>query len=129
MMEQRQVAGVRYQKPHARKLICRMFSISSCVREKVSEYPQVIRVDRLEDFGHCCIVGMPRSGLVLLKGFDKVILALICEPRHVSLSGKVGSMTDIAVVLLGERAAACQALPFNLIDNAMLQQRRIKFYC
>jgi hypothetical protein len=52
-MEQRQVAGVRCQKPHARKLICRMFNISSCVRKKVSEYPQSHSRDSLEHFGHC----------------------------------------------------------------------------
>jgi hypothetical protein len=36
-----------------------MFRLSSCVREKVSEYFKVILIDRLEDFGDCCIVGMP----------------------------------------------------------------------
>jgi len=76
------------------------------VREKVSEYFQVIVIDRLEDFGHGCIVGMPRPRLVLLECLEEIILALVCESRHVFLSGKIGSMADIAVVLLGERAAA-----------------------
>jgi hypothetical protein len=62
------------------------------VCEKVSEYAQVILIDRLEDFGHCCIVGMPRPGFVLAQCIEQVILALVCEPRHVFLSGKIGSM-------------------------------------
>ena len=90
---------------------------SSCVREKVSKYFQVIVIDRLEDFGHGCIVGMPRPRLVLPECLEEIILALICESRYVFLSSKIGSMADIAVVLLGERAAARKALRIALLGG------------
>ena len=89
-------------------------SLSARVREKVSEYTQVILVDRLQHFGHSCIIGMPRSSLVLPECLEQIILALVCEPWHVFLSSKIGSMADIAVVLLGECAAARKALRIAL---------------
>ena len=73
--------------------------------KKVSEQAYVVIVNRLENFGHCCIVGMPLSGLVRPQRLEEVILALVCEPRHVFLSSKIGSMADIAMILFRERAA------------------------
>ena len=90
---------------------------TSCVREKVSEYFHVIVIDRLEDFGHGCIVAMPRPRFVLPECLEEIILALVCESRHVFLSGKIRSMADIAVVLLGERAAARKALRIALLGG------------
>jgi hypothetical protein len=104
-----------------------MFRFSPCVREKVSEYSQVILIDRLEDFGHCCIVGMPYSRLVLPQCLEQVIFALVCEPRHVLLSGKIGSMTDIAMILVYQRAAARTAL--RIADLGWWLGRRKLGYC
>ena len=100
----------------------------SCVRDKVSEYFHVFIIDRLEDFGHGCIVGMPRPRLVLPECLEEIILALVCESRHVFLSGKIGSMADIAVVCSASalpRARRCGS-PFSAsglgggsLDSAM----------
>src|SRR5215472_7598166 len=90
---------------------------ASCAREKVSEYFHVIVIDRLENFGHGCIVGMPRPRLVLPECLEEIILALVCESRHVFLSGKIGSMADIAMILFRERAATCKTLRIALLGG------------
>jgi len=87
------------------------------VCEKVSEHAYVIIVDRLENFGHRCIVGMPRSALVRPHRLEEVILALVCEPWHVFLSGKIGSMADIAMILFRERVAACKGLRISCLGG------------
>src|SRR5262252_9725388 len=60
---------------------------------------------------------MPRPRLVLPECLEEIILALICEPRHVFLSAKVGSMADIAMVLFRECVTAGKTLRIAGLDG------------
>ena len=56
-------------------MIHETFRFSRCVCEKVSEHAYVIIVNWLENFGHCCIVSMPRPCLiVVVVGVDVLFL-------------------------------------------------------
>jgi hypothetical protein len=45
---------------------------------------------------------VPRPAFVVAQGLEQIILALVGEPWHRLLAGKIGPVARVAVVLLGQ---------------------------
>src|SRR5712691_4430575 len=78
---------------------------SAQARQVVGKLDELCIVDRLQRLEHYRLVSAARPALVLAQGFQQVVLALIGQSRHALLSGEIGAMTSIAVILLGKRAS------------------------
>src|SRR5437660_12928273 len=90
-------------------------SIPSCcdgsaqARQVVGELDQLRIVDRLQRFEHYRLVSAPRTALVFAQCFQEVVLALTGDAGHGLLSGRIGAVAHIAMVLLGQRAGQLEA--------------------
>ena len=76
------------------------------MREVIGELDELRVVDRLEHLGHRGIVASARAVLLLTQRLQKIVLALVGEPRHVVPPRKVRAMADVAMALLHYRPTA-----------------------
>ena len=76
------------------------------MREVIGELDELRVVDRLEHLGHRGIVASARAALVITQRLQKIVLALVGEPRHFVPPRKVRAMVDVAVALLHYRPTA-----------------------
>src|SRR5438128_8970893 len=77
--------------------------------EEVGEVDEILVLHGVDDLGHLGIVTASRIVLVAAQRLEQVILALAGEPGNVLLPGIIGLVTEIAVVLLAQRARAFHA--------------------
>src|SRR5215468_12767578 len=78
-------------------------------REEIGELDEILVLHAVDDLGHLGVVAASRIVLVAAQRLEQVVLALAGKPGNVLLPGIIGLVTEIAVVLLAQRARSFHA--------------------
>src|SRR5713226_2815959 len=76
--------------------------LQSC--KEISKLHEIRILHRIDDVRHPGVVAAARIVLVAAQGLEQVVLALAGEPGNVLAALKIRLVTEVAPILLGQRA-------------------------
>src|SRR3954466_14901462 len=87
--------------------------------EEIGELDEILVLEVVHHLGHLGVVAAARIVLVAAQGLEQIVLALAGQPGDVFLPGIVGLVTEIAPMLLAQRARLVHARGVGIVGDRL----------
>src|SRR3954447_16682977 len=93
--------------------------------EEIGELDEILVLEVVHHFRHLGVVAPARIVLVAAQGLEQIVLALAGQPGDVFLPGIIGLVTEIAAMLLAQRARLVHARGVGIVGDR-LRRRQLR---